>query len=157
MARRSRAVRRGASRPLKAVHVVGILLLLVGSVSFVFVLGRLREWLEERDTLVDVNASPRLARAAAALRALDACSVEYDHKGLFSKPGMRLLDVFLVKPCGASRPKHYSVPEDWNTNGKQVPFMLKRDSRNEPWRVHGSARPDELARALEAASPALLR
>jgi len=144
----------GGNRPVTKLHIALVSVLLVGIFVVAPLLVWLNGWLAKRRTLVDVSASPRLARAEAALR--DACKITYDRPGLESGKGTRYLDVVFVEPCGNGGLQRYRAPHSWPTIGHtSPPFRLERDSRAEPWRIHGWAKPDEIAKALEEASPTL--
>jgi len=146
----------GGNRPVTKLHIALVSVLLVGIFVVAPLLVWLNGWLAKRRTLVDVSASPRLARAEAALRDLDACKITYDRPGLESGKGTRYLDVVFVEPCGNGGLQRYRAPQGWEAIGRRsVPFRLERDSRGEAWRVHGLATPDELAKALEETSHAL--
>lgn len=158
MSRSPMAPRRasGGGRPVTKLHIAVAATLLVG----IFVIAPLLVWLDgrldERRTLVDVSASPRLAQAEAALRDLDACRVEYDRPGLKTGKGSRHLDVLFLKPCESNGLQRHRAPGGWKAVGQtSAPFRLERDSRGAAWRVYALAAPDELAKVLEEASPAL--
>jgi hypothetical protein len=142
--------------PLTWFHAVFAATLLFGIFIVAPGVVYLGSWLEGQRILVDANASPRLARAEAALRDLDGCQIEYDRRALDGRKGPHYQDVLIVSPCEGKQMRRFAVPAHWNAAGYQrVPFRLERDSAREPWRIYSAHPPDALAKALEEAAPAL--